>query len=513
MGINPRESVYFAMPMSKVRQAVSGLDRLAQTIAVPHEHPPMRLPTFPNLERTGVLQFMQTDSITTGSGKEGALVLVRSPTYPLWCKLLPTSSTFYVQTICNVPNSIEVPTAIGAIPLPLLRYSAPSGTPGWVNKFVLGLDSSDRQVVYIPAGVTCAVALLGVYTATNAELDCMFYSAGAASNDISEPVGVTLNSTDGKNFTSVNVTGGFLLPKTVRFTTAPTTAGYISGIAVGYVSGGNLTTPSGSLLDPVLLPLFTPAEFTNSTVPYRSVRCISAAVLASNATRTLEKEGTILAARLSSRSYGFLEGTANRTAVYSAHPKERYYGLLEKGIYAFTLPDAESEKFGDHVAVGYDGGTVLPVMRLDSLGYFSSILLQDLDATSNTTMAITLDYHIEFRTASMLFPLGFSNVSLESYHGAQMALVQLGTFFENPLHMAAITSLVKSAVMKALPVVAPYAIGAAKAVGSLAIDAAIRKFKPQAQAGFVVPRAPRMPLAVRSQPKVKAKGKAKKKKK
>lgn len=500
------------MPYSKVRNAIAGLDRLAQTIAVPHDHAPIRLPTFPNLERTGVLQFMQTDTISTSGGTEGAVVLVRSPTYPLWAKQLPSATTFMSYAVATLYNTIEVGLAAQAYPLPPLRYGAPSGSvQAWLDKWVFGIDSADRALVYIPPYATACVSLtVSGIVATNVELDCLFYASNQISADIVEPVGVTLVASNGKDFASANISGGFLVPLTVRYTAAPTVAGTIAALLVGYASGGTFGAPSGSIGQPTMLPLFKPAEFTNSIVPYRSTRCIAASVLLSNATRTLEKEGTVLAARLSSRHYGFVEATGNRTAVYSAHPKERYYGLLEKGIYAFTLPDAESEKFGDHVIVNNDGNLFQPAIRIDSLGYFSSILIQDLDGSASTTLAVTLDYHIEFRTSSMLFPLGFASTSLESYHGAQMALAQLGTFFENPLHLGAIAALVKAAVSKALPVVAPYAIGAAKSLGTLALDAAIKKFKPQTQATLVVPRPPprpKMPAARKAKAKTSAKRK------
>lgn len=70
--------------MEKARSLYSGLEDLAKTIALPEDYPPHRMPTFPALERTAVMSFMDTAVVPVAGGTSTSLALFRSPTYPLW---------------------------------------------------------------------------------------------------------------------------------------------------------------------------------------------------------------------------------------------------------------------------------------------------------------------------------------------------------------------------------------------------------------------------------------------
>jgi hypothetical protein len=160
----------------------------------------------------------------------------------------------------------------------------------------------------------------------------------------------------------------------------------------------------------------------------------------------------------------------------SVYPKDRYFGALENGLYTFTLPDSGAEQYRDTLQ-GPTRSLIAPtwagvpataaVFDLDKLAYANVIAFNDIGGDA-TTLAITVDRHIEFRSSSVLFPLGFSTLPLETYHAAQMALVQMGVFFENPTHLGMIASIVASAVRS----VASYAAPIAREVGKAALTAA-----------------------------------------
>jgi hypothetical protein len=172
-----------------------------------------------------------------------------------------------------------------------------------------------------------------------------------------------------------------------------------------------------------------------------------------------------------------LDSSAYDLAIDTVYPKDRYFGAMENGLYTFTLPDSGAELYRDClfptnsalISPALVGSTncKVGIFDLDKLGYANIILFTDINV-GDTTLAVTIDRHIEFRSSSVLFPLGYSNLQLETYHNAQMALVQLGVFFENPLHMG----LIAAAVGQAIRSVASYAYPIVREVGKSAIAAA-----------------------------------------
>jgi len=201
-----------------------------------------------------------------------------------------------------------------------------------------------------------------------------------------------------------------------------------------------------------LLPLAPPAELSNSVTPYLSSRCNAAAVLLSNVTSVMNKEGTVIAVRHAVGSRPFWsegwETGAMTSDIYAVSPQDKYFGLLEKGLYAYTMGDKATAEFADC----YDENLNVPLFNLRGFNYVSLITLYDMDSTSVTNLAVTVDYTLEFRTTSMLFPNGYSTSTLEEYHRAQMAMVRCGMFFENPIHLSAIAGLIS----KAARLIAPY---------------------------------------------------------
>jgi hypothetical protein len=225
----------------------------------------------------------------------------------------------------------------------------------------------------------------------------------------------------------------------------------------------------------VLYPISKPVEAAATIVPWKSVRSTAVGALFSNVTAVLNKEGTIKAARVSAETTCVLASSSFGVAIDKVYPKDRYFGPMENGLYTFTLPDSGSELYRD--TLQNSTSQILPVwvainrppavFDLDKLAYANLIVFTDVGA-SDTTLAITVDRHIEFRSSSVLFPLGYSACPLETYHAAQMALVQLGVFFENPAHLG----LIGAAVATAIRAVAPYVMPAVKQVGKAALMAA-----------------------------------------
>jgi hypothetical protein len=303
---------------------------------------------------------------------------------------------------------------------------------------------------------------------------------------------VTLSGVASADYTSVNTlsAGGFF--RLASISTTAFTAGNqtLTSFSIGILSGGTLYSPSSTGCC-CYAPVFAPPEFTASRVPYGSTRANAAAALMSNVTAVLDKEGTVSCARIPrTMAPKCLFGTYSTvsrftTLISSVYPKDRYFGPMEKGLYAYSLPDAATDGFVDCVSdCLYSDGFNAPYFQLEAFEYVSLITFSDLGG-SGSTLAITQDAHLEFRSSSMLFPVGYSQTTLEAYHMAQMALAQQGVFFENPVHLAALSTLIRGAVSRLAPIVLPYAKHAAVAVGNKLLSSAVSAINTKmSQAGF-----------------------------
>lgn len=409
-------------------------------------------------------------------------MLCRSPTYPLWGTTAPAvgvagqvvalwtygnaSEVFSVGTFTetNLPVDVDPPIASGSF------------ASAWADLYVIG-KRGDRFGWYVPQGYSAYIQLAlanNVVGTAQAEVSWVPLSDDSDTDVFTTSLSV---SSSGTAFNFGGVGGGFMFLDGLRCLTVASATSLV-GIQAGFSTTSSVLSR---------FPLFTPTEFSTAPLVYRATRVTACAALFSNVSQVLNKEGTVDAARLNSKTGALLSGTGSR--ISTTHPKDRYFGPLEHGLYTYTMPDAESEQFVDHVwdvdntANGNVPNFVIttpkPVFVLDNIGYKNSIMFSDLDPSSTTTLAVTLAIHLEFRSSSMLFPVGFSTVPLEEYHKVQMALAQLGCFFENPVHWAMIGSAVRAAVAKIAPVVAPYARAALVHGGQMLLNAAAKKLGSQ----------------------------------
>lgn len=486
------------------------MDVMAKTIAVPRENRPMRIPSFPALERTAVLGFTDTKTLAVSGGSKGYGFIVRDPVAPLWYQQAPHGSSWSIAEWFDFDGTTRgitpdftteiiveqgtissydidgVTSLLGMSCTPLFRREG-----RLFHAMMAGAAAVELQFTTV---ITSAV-LFAEFEVINAsmELDCIVEKWSA----VVSPSGLQC----GYKKTLPSGTVGFRL-KTLQvnvLTASP--AAILTRVHWGQVVPGPnptvapgvgtpLTVPSGTVTH-VLVPVVGPVEADTVTTPWLNTRCNAAAVLFSNVTSVLNKEGTVNAARLQLEAFSLFQPGIWESAMAKVHPKDRYYGPLENGLYTFTLPEAGSEKFRDCLDTPAWVNVLRPVVvELDSLAYANLFVFSDLDGAAASTLAVTLDRHIEFRATSVIFPLGVSTAALETYHGSQVALVNQGVFYENPVHLSAIAGLIGKAVSSVAPIVAPYARQAAVAVGKAALGYGMKKFGQMAQAGFTKPRQP-----------------------
>lgn len=490
------------------------LEALAQTIAVPRLHKPVRMPTFPAMERTAVTSHLLTENLSVPARTNVHALVKRSAVYPVWATINGTGGANLNNNLClthpmsGAGGGWAVRSDGEVINFPQERWGPLTATGGagaaWITsrQWPVGyLADGTGPWMYVPTGMTAVFAIVfgstvaGATTGWSIEYECWTGTQVVGNSLLVNPSAITGLVQAALTLNRPGQTGNAynwfrVLSLTPDTMTGVTADFLITTVYMGAITGGTVWVPGGGV-DFVstggMFPLFSPAEWGNSQLPYRATRETAAAALFSNVSSVLSKEGVVSATRVPMSAFR-QETTqspwnpvawAAQSFFTSPHPSERYYGPLEKGLYTFTLPDEKSERFSSYlVDTAFTASTPYPIYIMDDFDYVHLIRFSDLDSTSGTTLAVQLDTHLEFRTSSALFQLGYSGVTLESYHVAVLSLLKQGVFYENPSHIGAIGGLVRHAVSNLAPVMMPFLRGvstqAQKAASSAVTTAALK---------------------------------------
>lgn len=433
------------------------MSAVARAIALPHEYPATRFPSFPALERTATMSFNFPATITCGAGDTRALVL-RQAYYPVWVE--QTLNFWYVvdyasgataRTDAEVELSKEVPTGYGVVARAAdtstmaIQPTAASA----VAYPVLGIDQDPAPWLYVPAGGKVSLIIYGI-TAIAADPVLNFMLEiwkGPGEYAIDGFTGMSIfGSTARQAFGTRTLTTNCWvrlkrliadvpanLPNNVTYSicvsTATPTFTY-TAINCGQLNIGN--APAFAMY-----PLATSPEYAITSLPWRGTRLTASAALFTNVTKALNKEGTVLCGRLVPRVHDLFN--FNQTTLSGLHPAEKQFLSLETGAYTYAAPSTDLSDFVDYTAIV--GSAVLPVYNLSSTALVNAMIFTDQDG--GTSLAVNADWHIEFRTSSTLWPIGLSTMTIESFHQAQLALVANGFFFPNESHTGTISKIVR----------------------------------------------------------------------
>lgn len=479
------------------RKAMSGLDRIAQTIALPNENRPLRLPSFPNLERTSVLSFNQTRSWNVGVTTSGPdrfeghmAVLTNQPACPLFLNeipyddagLLPANS--YVEFRSAAASTLETFSATGdsfEVDSSVYVAMTPSGTRvGHAARWPIG-QKDNNWFMFSPYNTTKEFVMSFTANVANTYRIHVEYLSPTGEPKMTFLTGVA----GGTSLTiSVSMPGGATWWRVSSIEVST----YVGTVSLEQISMRTVF-PTTEVL--TFVPAFGVPEAANSALPWINTRANATGCLFTNVSAVMQKEGTIQGARLPARLLNPFSNWRLNTAFTACHPQEKYFGAAEKGCYTFMLPDAPGGEFRNTIfRTASTNDPDSPIFNLDSDSYMNLLSFTDFHEDSgavDSVFAITLAQHIEFRNNSMLFGLGYSATPLESYHMAQMALVRQGVFYENPLHWGIIASMVGKAVRALAPTVMPYAISATKAIGDRLLSNMAKK-SDMSQKQMVLPR-------------------------
>lgn len=474
------------------------LQGLAKSLALPGDHKPVRLPSFPACERTALMAFNAPVTLPLQASGSTTIMLARQAAYPVWAtqdlgsvatvcyqatwhyppvtsSTLASDNNFGNQpTLINWSASGAVPASFGGIVKAKVGITgAVSGVPGGFTPLGVDEGTGTAPWIFVPAGskvypivyTTVANPIATTwsvgYDVWSAPGECITDQVGSASIAAGKLSGTagTLSLTQASwirpgNLTAVQNTAGAMSSDAGVIMFVCCSNGTATSMAVSATDVGTITV-SAPVANYALFPLVTPSEFNNSALPWFSTRVTASAVLGTNVTQILSKGGTVLGGRVSPSVINPF--TVTSSYISTLHPAEKAFLPLETGIYSFCAPSTDLANFWDYTLNTAPGVQSCPVYRLDNDAMLNIMFL---NATSTAEiLAVTASWHIEFRTSSALFQVGLSGITLETFHQAQLALVAAGFFYDNPDHRA-----ILSKIISAVKTVAPHLVQAAAIV-------------------------------------------------
>lgn len=492
----------------KVPGALSALTGLARTIALPHEYAPVRFPSFPALERTAVLGFSVPSYAAVDISSETKFLLARQACFPCWAdQTIPSTelwSTVYDYTAENQSFGGGISQAQIFTMQFLRAYSGnrlkdaygcgvSGGNSGRTPYAPVGYDSglgNNPNFFYVPEGANVFLALIYDTALTAAtlydvalqkwtspgEIDVLAPEATTAkqvSSAIGDTAGVVVIPNLGGWYRVESIESDLASSKQKNMV-ASVVVTNASTFSFGVTTGVGIL--GGGVQKKLFLPLVFPTEYANSKLPWYSTRTNAASLLLTNVTQVLNKAGVVLAGRVSPSVINPFE--VDSAYINTLHPAEKAFLPLESGAYTFVPPSTDMQNFWDYTSVSHAnlaGGASTPLYRLDNDSLVNVLFLSSPSVSE--AIAVTVDWHIEFRTSSALFPIGLSAMTLESLHQAQLVLTECGFFFNNIDHKFILGQLMKFA-KQYVPIMAGAVNPAAGYLARKAVKYFSRKPKP-----------------------------------
>lgn len=444
---------------------LTGMTGLARSIALPHDYAPQRYPSFPALERTAVMGFSAPLTwVSNSTNASERFMLTRQAAYPLWGNRSHTTTAGFwcdyeaSSTVAGVPSDSGTFSSIVA--WGVKDRAATSSLPGVSGLYdgalaypVLARDGPGPEWVYTAgtgrASFVLSTSTLNVDPPTNVEITWEVWaspgetyfvkSQASAQTDATKygmaygaiPSAITgnkwvrphsFNAIDNTNH-HLPGTPAFRLTVCSWFTSQPTTGWSISATVNPTITIGAVVVTTS------FVPLVTPVEFANTSLPWYSTRTTAASALFTNVTQVMNKAGTFLGGRVSPNVIDPFN--VSSSYITTLHPAEKAQLAAEEGFYTFAPPSTDLVNFWDYTLNTAGGATACPLYRLDNDSLVNVFFHTDSLAA---TYSITVDWHLEFRNTSALFPIAVSSMPIETLHQAQLALTQVGYFFNNWNH-------------------------------------------------------------------------------
>lgn len=414
----------------------------------------LRLPTYPDLQKTALYPQVEQNTYGINSGSAGMLLL-RDATFPLWALTGATNSsqpasnvTQQAQQVTYTLGSIADSVAAGAsedVTVPVMRMSrastgpsAPSegsiGVPNTWNAMTAGTpvmavmpDIDEDGWLWVPNGWQVAYAFslgLGSLLLSGDVVPVVTVEQRLGpelqlpniTTNMSVMSGNTLNSTaviPSAQFTAANRSGVFIRPVSVNLVNAIAVSNLAGSpnltiVVVGCSTLLGLTAGSGATMGTITavgpaVPGWQPlvnmagtrsASTSAGAVVASACRVVSTALRVTNATKVVNIEGTIQCVRYYENNvYSLALPPVSFTGFV---PEDRGWFTMAAGVYTAVRPSAELEIFMD-TRLSYGGAAsfgfpqmYIPALRLYKNQHIHYIKYSDPDWASGTAVTPSL---------------------------------------------------------------------------------------------------------------------------
>lgn len=193
----------------------------------------------------------------------------------------------------------------------------------------------------------------------------------------------------------------------------------------------------------------------------QSCRTVGSSLLVTNTTAMVNRQGTVLAARI----LGDVD-VSYWTASYLQAQAQKYPGDAALGVYTFK----EIVEYNDAFRSVSDPAQGVLQVPLDRMGDYTHLIQVSCPtaATQANSYTVSVGYAIEFKTTIPRYQREFSVLNLNDAIVARKVIAGVPEwFYENPNHMRALYNLAKTAfnqAMVGLNKVAPYVTTAGRAI-------------------------------------------------
>lgn len=428
---------------------------LARAMSLPYESKQVRFPTV-DMPRTSTMvtrdQFTLTASPVTAPGWDNGDLIVAfygQPGRTLMVYDNITSGSYYVADFAETTSSFDKisrlwypinmttgDTIVIASPWPLFSLSAAGAGVPHGPQCPIG-TSRHGEFVWMNSGDTFQI--VGGGTASAFPTGILEYEIRQWQSADSEPtlafesfVSLTSGVVPGIHTTSAPGAGYFQL----YFAGLKITAGS-AGAAMGFEVRVNMSSSAGWMLKSQSAVI---SALGGDPVIGLNARVNGSSLLLTNTTSVLNRQGTVLAARIQEVD------PANVTPQILQRSAEKYTGDAAKGVYTFKEFTPYSEDFRRHTATAGGASSLFYDLDYNDFYHFIQITCPSVSTAANT-YTVSVDMAMEFRSDVERYP---KDVSMHA-HGALIEARRLINsnpvwFYENPLHMAQIYNLIQRGV-------------------------------------------------------------------
>lgn len=188
-----------------------------------------------------------------------------------------------------------------------------------------------------------------------------------------------------------------------------------------------------------------------------SMRVNSSALLLTNTTAQLYRNGDVVGGRVMGRDVNVFDPAATKARIEGVNTKLRYSGAAEKGCYTFLTPSTASLNWSDYRGNWPANTNVAVPVVYDpaDFEYVNVVHFNCSVAGGGFTIKARHDMHLEVITDAEIYDLGVPQISYDEFAAVVTAASSIVPFTENPTHMAALGHLGRTVLTHLAPYLVP----------------------------------------------------------